>query len=345
MPIIATIVCVLLVCVIALLVWLINVISTGSSSQRDQLVSQATSMEMFNKHLLEMKEAGDKLRDTTTKSIQTGQENITKNLEGNQKLISEITKELTNVQNTNKKIIDLSSDLRRLQDILQSPKLRGQLGEWSLENLLNQILPQGSFELQKKMTHGPIVDALVKLDKYSVGIDAKFPLPNFEKMLSAETDEERIRFKKALIKDVKKHIDKIAKDYIEPSQGTLDFAIMYIPAENIYYETVINTITDENDILNHAMSQKVIPVSPNLLYAYLMTIVMGLHGLQIEKQAADIKKNLSKLDSYYNEFVGQWTTLGGHVRNVYNKYDDASKKLDRFEMHLQQIQNETELDD
>ena len=337
MFIIATIITLLLLCVIGLLVWLINTINTNASSQREQYASQGTSFDFFNKQLKEIKESEEKLIDNTQKSLNSNQQNINKNLTANQELIEKITKELTNVLNTNQKIVDMSADLRRLQDILQSPKLRGQLGEWSLENLLTQILPRESFELQKKMADGQIADALITLNQYSVAIDAKFPLPNFEKMLQTENESEKDKFKKMLIKDIKKHIDKIAKDYIRPTENTLDFAIMYIPAENIYYETVASSSALQDSLLSYAMEKKIIPVSPNLLYAYLMTIVMGLHGLQIEKKAAEIQKNLSKLSAFFNDFLSQWKILGSHIKNVYNKYDDSAKKLDRFEFHLQQI--------
>ncbi len=338
MLIVVIVICVLLIGVLALLGWLIATFVANMSNQRSQLAAQATNIEMLTKQLEQIKENEAKLRENTEKTLNANNSSIAKTLETNQKLIKDITSELSSVQNTNKKIIDMSADMRRLQDILQSPKLRGQLGEWSLENLLSQILPQGSFELQKKLPDGQIVDALISLNKYSVAIDAKFPLPNFERVILAQDQQDRLKHQKALMRDVKKHIDKIAKDYICPNIGTLDFAIMYIPAENIYYETIINQTQDENNILEYAMAKKVVPVSPNLLYAYLMTIVMGLHGLEIEEQAAQIRVNLGKLNNLFSEFKKDWTILGSHINNVYKKYDDSSKRLDKFDLNLQQIQ-------
>ena len=340
---IVIIICILLIGIVALLGWLIATIASNMSNQRSQLAAQANSVEMLAKQLEQIKDNEEKLRQSTEKTLSSNNSSITKTLETNQKLIKDITSELSNVQNTNKKIVDMSSDMRRLQDILQSPKLRGQLGEWSLENLLTQILPQGSFELQKKLSDGQIVDALVSLNKYSVAIDAKFPLPNFEKVILAQDQQQRLKHHKALTRDVKKHIDKIAKDYIRPNIGTLDFAIMYIPAENIYYETIIASMENDSNILEYAMEKKVIPVSPNLLYAYLMTIVMGLHGLEIQEQAAQIRTNLGKLKNLFGDFKKEWVVLGSHVNNVYKKYDDSSKRLDKFDLNLQQIQaNEEE---
>ncbi len=152
---------------------------------------------------------------------------------------------------------------------------------------------------------------------YNAPIDAKFPLSSFELLLKAEKDDERIRLRKQFHNDIIKHIDKIAASYIRPAEGTLDFALMYIPAENVYYEAIIKYPDDAKDILQYSLDKKVVPVSPNLLYAYLMTVVMGLHGLQIEKQAAEIRQNLKKLNASFTDFTETWDVLGKHLRNAY----------------------------
>jgi DNA recombination protein RmuC len=238
--------------------------------------------------------------------------------------------------------MQMGAEIRRLQNILSSPKLRGQMGEWSLENLLSQILPKNSYKLQHSFKDGRIVDALIQMPGFSVSVDAKFPLPGFEEIVKAESETEKTRLRKQFIKHVTNHIDKIAGDYIRPAEGTLDFAIMYIPAENIYYETIVQYAGETQDIMQYCFDKKVIPVSPNLLYAYLMTVAMGLHGLQIEKQAAEIRQNLKKLNSSFADFGGTWDILGKHLRNAYSQYDEGQKKLDRFGMQLDQIQEKTE---
>ena len=140
---------------------------------------------------------------------------------------------------------------------------------------------------------------------------------------------------------IKKRIDEIAK-YILPNENTFDFALMYIPAENVYYETIIHQAEDKADLSEYARTKKVIAVSPNLLYAYLMTVVMGLHGLQIEKQAAEIRQNLKKLNASFADFAGTWEVLDKHLRNAFGQYEDGQKKLDRFGMQLDQIQCQPE---
>lgn len=256
-------------------------------------------------------------------------------------MLSQLNSQIGELQGTNKQMLQVGSEVKRLQQILGSPKLRGQMGEWSLENLLAQILPKNSYELQHSFKDGKIVDALIVMNNYSVPVDAKFPLPSFEAMTRAEADEEKIRLRRQFLKDVTVHIDKIASSYIRPTEGTLDFALCYIPAENVYYETIVKYDSDTKDLLDYALDKKVIPVSPNLLYAYLMTVVMGLHGLQIEEQAAEIFNNLKKLNADFAEFLSNWDTLGSHIRNTSNKYEDAGKKLDRFGLQLNQIQGET----
>jgi DNA recombination protein RmuC len=262
-------------------------------------------------------------------------------LQSSQQVLSQLNTQIGQLQGTNKQMLQVGTEVRRLEDILSSPKLRGQMGEWSLENLLAQILPKDSYELQYTFKDGKVVDALIKLVDYSVSVDAKFPLPSFEKVIKAETNEEKTKLRRQFLKDVTAHIDKIASVYIRPAEDTLDFALMYIPAENIYYETIVKYAGETQDILQYSLDKKVIPVSPNLLYVYLMTVVMGLHGLQIEKQAAEIRQNLKCLNASFADFINNWDILGKHIRNAYSQYDEGHKKLDRFGMQLGQIQDES----
>ena len=336
--VVVTIAGVLMLLVLSLLIWLISATFAG----RRDIAGQAAGVGLLQQQLEALKAAQDSLREALQKSLQTGQDSISRNLQSSQQLLSRLNSQIGELQGTNKQMLQVGTEVRRLQDILSSPKLRGQMGEWSLENLLAQILPKGAYELQYAFKDGKIVDALIRLEDYSVPIDAKFPLPSFERIVKVESEEEKIKLRKQLVNDVIKHIDKIASDYIRPAEGTLDFALMYIPAENVYYETIVKYVSETKDILQYALDTKVIPVSPNLLYAYLMTVVMGLHGLQIEKQAAEIRQNLKKLNADFAEFLRHWDTLGTHIRNTSGKYDEAGKKLDRFGMQLNQIQSETE---
>jgi DNA recombination protein RmuC len=335
-----TVVIVLIVLALALLAWLISVVFAG----RKETAAHAANISLLAQQLEALRVAQDKTAENLQKSLQAGQTNLSQSLQSSQQVLNRLNTQIGELQGTNKQMLQLGSDVRRLEDILSSPKLRGSMGEWSLENLLAQILPKDSYELQYTFKDNQKVDALVKLAGFSVSVDAKFPLPGFEKIVAAETEDEKAKFRRQFLKDVTAHIDKISDNYIRPAEGTLDFAIMYIPAENIYYETIVKYAGETQDVLEHCFDKKVIPVSPNLLYAYLMTVVMGLHGLQIEKQAAEIRQNLKRLNASFADFTSTWDILGKHLRNAYSQYDDGHKKLDRFGLQLNQIQDESEVD-
>lgn len=329
---------VLIVFVLGLLVWLISTSFAG----RKEIAGQAAGISLLAQQLESLKAAQDKTSENLQKSLQSGQTTLTQGLQSSQQVLSRLNTQIGELQGTNKQMLQLGTDVRRLEDILSSPKLRGQMGEWSLENLLAQILPKDSYHLQYAFKDNQKVDALIQLADFSVSVDAKFPLPSFERIVVAETEDEKTKLRRQFLKDVTAHIDKIADNYIRPAEGTLDFALMYIPAENIYYEAIVKYAGETQDILQYCLDKKVIPVSPNLLYVYLMTVVMGLHGLQIEKQAAEIRQNLKRLNASFADFINNWDVLGKHLRNAYSQYDEGHKKLDRFGIQLNQIQDESE---
>ena len=332
MVIITAVGVVLVLLTLVLLVWLI----ISNSAGRRDLAAAAAAISLLQQQLESLKTAQDNVRNALQESLQKGQENVSLSLRSQQETLSRLHTQIGQLQDANRQMLP---EVRRLHDILASPKLRGQLGEWSLENLLENTLPAESFKLQYAFKDGKIVDALIQMPGYSVPVDAKFPLPSFEAMLRAENEDERTRLHRQFQKDVANHIDKIADSYIRPAEGTLDFALMYIPAENVYYETIVRHDDDAHDILNYALDKKVIPVSPNLLYAYLMTIVMGLHGLQIEKQAAEILQNLKKLNASFADFGSTWDVLGKHLRNAQSQYEEGNSKFNKFGMELTQIQS------
>jgi DNA recombination protein RmuC len=332
---------VLVLIVLGLLVWLI----VSHSANAEKIAGQQSSMGFLQQQLESLKAAQDRTSQNLQNSLQLGQNTLAQGLQSSQQVLGQLNTQIGGLQKSTEQMLQLGIDIRRLEDILSSPKLRGQMGEWSLENLLVQIMPKDSFKLQYSFRDNQKVDALVQLSGFSVPVDAKFPLPSFEKVMKAETEEDKTKLRRQFLKDVTVHIDKIAGNYIRPAEGTLDFAIMYIPAENIYYETIVKYTGETQDVLQYCFDKKVIPVSPNLLYAYLMTVAMGLHGLQIEKQAAEIRQNLKRLNASFADFGGTWEVLGKHLRNAYTQYDEGQKRLDRFGMQLNQIQSEEKIND
>jgi DNA recombination protein RmuC len=202
---------------------------------------------------------------------------------------------------------------------------------------LAQILPPAHYHMQYKFKSGEQVDAIIKIGKNIVPIDSKFPLENFKKYVKEPDENEKQSLRKKFVFDVKKHIDTIANKYILPDEGTYDFALMYIPAENIYYETILK---DENfgegkSIFSYATQKKIIPVSPNSFFAYLQVIVLGLKGLHIEKSAQAIFQSLAQLQGDLGRFRNDFELIGSHLNNAKTKFNDAEKRLDKFSDKLE----------
>lgn len=328
-----SLVVVLMVLVLALLIWL----SINHMAGRRELSGQATGLSLLQQQMEAIRVAQEKTSSGLHQSLQMGQDRLFGSLKHSHEVMGRLNSQIGQLQGASQQMVALGTDVRKLQNILASPKLRGQMGEWSLDTLLSTVLPKEAFTTQHTMKDGKIVDALVQLRDFSVPIDAKFPLPSFVRLHDTGDDSQRGRLRRQFHKDVTVHVDKIAAAYIRPSEGTLDFALMYIPAENVYYETVVRQQADSIDLLQYCLDRKVIPVSPNLLYVYLMTVAMGLHGLQIEQQAAQIRQDLQGLTGQLSAFQNSWDTLGSHLRNANAKYEEAHKKLDHFSLHLSQI--------
>ena len=224
----------------------------------------------------------ERLKENNQSITQTNQA-VGDRLDNAARAYNQVMNKLNQLEEANKRIYDVGKDLASLQDILQAPKMRGTLGEFFLSDLLAQILPSQHYVLQHGFKNGQTVDAVVKLrDDWLVPVDAKFPLENFKKMMGESDENTRESFRKQFLSDVKKHIEKISSSYILPNEHTLDFALMYIPAENVYYEIIIKGYEGRGDknLIDLAFQKKVIPVSPNTFYIYLQAILIGLKGMQ-----------------------------------------------------------------
>ena len=219
---------------------------------------------------------------------------------------------------------------------LKAPKLRGGFGELLLGDLLSQILPREHYRLEHSFKSGERVDAAIILKAGIVPVDAKFPLDSFRRMTAAD-DAEKQQCRKDFVRDVKKHIDDISQKYILPDEGTLDFALAYIPAENIYYEIIIKDEA-KDDIAEYARSKRVVPVSPSTLFAHLQLIAMGLKGMRVEKFAREILKNLGRLQQDFDRVQEEYRVRGTHLHNASQKYGDAEKRLARFGDKLMSIE-------
>lgn len=250
-------------------------------------------------------------------------------IDGTIKVFGELQKGLGELTEKTKSIEEAGKNILSLQEILQAPKPRGGLGELLLERLLADTLPRDFYDLQHKFRSGETVDAVVLVGGNLVPIDAKFPIEDFERLVAAESEEEQVNMRRQFTRTVKKHIDDVAK-YIRPDENTFDFALMYVPAENVYYETIL-----QSDICSHCLRRKVFLVSPNSFNAYLQAIVLGLKGLRIEKTTREIIGRLERLQGDFNAFQHDYDTLGGHIYKAMRKYEEASAKLTRLGDRLQ----------
>lgn len=263
------------------------------------------------------------------------QRSLGERLDNAARVVGSVERSLGGLEEANRKIFEVGKDIASLQEILRAPKLRGGLGEFFLEDLLAQILPLQHFSTQHGFRSGEKVDAVIKLGAALVPVDAKFPLENFKRILEAASEEEKNRAKKQFAADVRKHIDAIAGKYILPDEGTYDFALMYIPAENVYYETIIkDDAADEKNLTQYAMAKRVVPVSPNSLYAYLQAIVLGLRGMKIEDRAQEIIQYLSRLQGDFAKFREEFALLGKHLTHAQSGYQNADRRLEQFSQKL-----------
>src|SRR5215469_15576298 len=242
-----------------------------------------------------------------------------------------IHERLGEVTKATETMIARAQDLARLEQALRPPKARGGFGELLLENLLRDRLPPESYAMQHTFSTGDRVDAVIRVDRL-VPVDSKFPLDNFELMVGAEDDAQRLLHEKAFARDVKKHIDDIAAKYILPAEGTYDFALMYLPAEAIYYELVSGKT---GQLLAYAHERRVFPVSATTFTAYLQVIVMGLKGLQIEQTAHEVMAYCAALQKDFGKFREDFELVGTHLSRAQSKYAEADKRLDRFETRLE----------
>ena len=257
------------------------------------------------------------------------------------KLIKDVTEGLTKLDETNKQVISFADQLQNLQDVLKNPKQRGILGEYYLETLLKNVLSPGSFQMQYPFKDGTIVDAAVFVKDKIIPVDSKFSLENYNRIIEEKNPAEKEKLEKLFVNDLKNRIVETSK-YIKPSEGTMDFAFMFIPHEAIYYDLLVNKIgalkeDNENLIQRAAGKYKVIIVSPTSFLAYLQTVLQGLKAMQIEETAKDIIKRVEDLGKHLKGYEEYHVKLGNALSNTVSHFNSSNKELKKVDKDVLRI--------
>ncbi len=254
--------------------------------------------------------------------------------------VQEVQNRLAQLDEANKRILEVGRSIASLQEILRAPKMRGGIGEFLLGDLLAQIMPAEYFSLQHTFKSGERVDAVIRLSQGLVPVDAKFPLENFQKALLTQDEGAKRSSLKLFAADVRRHVEAIAHKYILPQEGTCDFALMYIPAENVYYEAFIKdeAIGEGKSLREYAFLKHVVPVSPNSFYAYLHTILLGLRGMKVEESAREIIRHLAGLRGQLVRFQEEFRKLGRHLEQAKGSFDSTQRQLEKFGDKLNSVE-------
>lgn len=275
---------------------------------------------------------GDKL-DKSQSSVQLS---VQKQLSESAKLVADVTERLTKLDETNKRVVDVATELKMLQNVLQNPKQRGVIGEYYLEQILKNTLPPGSFALQHKLGEGLVVDAVIRYEDKLLPLDSKFSLENYNRMIEA-SDEQRPALEKLFKSDIKGRVDETAK-YIKPSKGTLDQALMFIPSETIYYDILTEKVgVNGRNLLQYAAEKKVTIVGPTTLSAMLQTVAHGLRSIEIHKDTEKIRKNVEQLQKHLIAHNGYMQKLGSSLGTTVGHFNTTYKELGKIDRDIVKI--------
>jgi len=306
---------------------------------------EANLFVMLQQQIHELGRQIDAKNTETHRAINESQNNMNRAIQQqfsqSAKIITDVTERLTKLDETNKQVMGFTEQLENLGDVLQNPKHRGILGEYFLENVLKNVLPPGSYEMQYKFSDGDIVDAAVFVKDKIIPIDSKFSLENYNRAIAEKNPERRAELENTFKSDLKKRIDETSK-YIKPRENTLDFAFMFIPAEGIYYDLLVNQVgamkTNTHDLIEYAFKEKhVIIVSPTSFLAYLQTVLQGLRALKIEESAIEIRKKVEDLGRHLSAYEEYLRKLGNSLSTSVNAYNSTYKEFKKIDKDITKI--------
>jgi DNA recombination protein RmuC len=314
-------------------------------NQRLRELKSSSAVELMKADVTELSRSITLLQqsmgDSLERSSQAMQTSVQRQLSASSQLVADVSRRLTKLDETNRRVVDVADELKTLQNVLQNPKQRGVFGEYYLESVLDNILPPKNFQMQYKFNDNEIVDAVVFLEKRQIlPIDSKFSLENYNRMVDEPDKAERAKLLARVRTDLKNRIDETSK-YIRPSENTMDFAFMFIPSESLYYDLLIGDVgtgSSARDLIEYAFREKkVIIVSPTSFMAYLQTVLQGLRSLQIEDQAKEIQVRVGKLGTHIAKFEEYMQKLGGALGTTVNHYNAAHKELAKVDKDVVKI--------
>lgn len=306
--------------------------------------SQGDKLDRMTKELYERLRDQDK---TINSQLEKSNMSMRQQFEVSQKSLLEysekiknITQEITKVSETGKNIQGFATQLQSLENILKNPKQRGVLGEYYLETVLKNVLPPEAFRLQYKFKNGEIVDALVMTKDGFIPVDAKFSLENYNRLATAETKDEREKLEKVFKQDLMNRIDETSK-YIRPEEGTLDFAFMFIPADGVYYDLLVQKVgvidVNQAGLIEYAFKKRVMIVSPTTFFAYIQTVLQGLRALRIEESTKQIQVQVQNLQRHLNAYVEYHSKVGKALSTTVNHFNNANKELIKVDKDMLKI--------
>lgn len=303
------------------------------------------SVDLMKADVTELSRAVASLQENVSTRLERNstvmQMSVQKQLSESAKLVADVSARLAKLDETNRQVVDVASELKTLQNVLQNPKQRGVFGEYYLQMVLENVLAPGQFAMQHKFSDGEIVDAVIFLEKGQIlPIDSKFSLENYNRMVEAENKAERDRLMAKVKADLKGRIDETSK-YIRRHENTMDFAFMFIPSESLYYHLLVGDVGSggsARDLIEYAFRDKrVIIVSPTSFMAYLQTVLQGLRSLQIEEQAKDIQVRVGKLGGHIAQFENYMQKLGSSLSTTVNHYNAAHTELGKVDKDIMKI--------
>ncbi|MDO8470831.1 MAG: DNA recombination protein RmuC [bacterium] len=313
--------------------------------QRRNPQKDDTSSLMLQQQMQALTKTIDERLNSSSKLMQ---ESLHTQFSESMKMVQAVTERLVKLDEGNKQVASFAEQLRNLQDVLQNPKQRGVFGEYYLETLLQNAFHPKQYQMQYRFKDGEIVDAVLFVGKKLIPIDSKFSLENYNRIVQETDPSRREELEKVFRQDLKNRIEETAK-YIRPEEGTLEFAFMFIPAEGIYYDLLVNKIgsikANTRDLLDWAMQEKHVHiVSPTTFYVTLQALWQGMKAYRIQESIQPILKNIGNLERHLKAHEQYLDRLGAHLTTTMNTYTNATKEFSKIDKDILKLEDaETKL--